>query len=92
IINLSAFAHGYWLSAALPIAAALPPALIFWAAELWLDRGRARHFSAQSALLQRIEAPGLGEWLARDPNFLAAPVRQNAAVVFIDLSGFTGRP
>ncbi|MGO7859757.1 adenylate/guanylate cyclase domain-containing protein, partial [Rhizobium ruizarguesonis] len=43
MINLSAFAHGYWLSAALPIAAALPPALIFGAAELWLDRGRARH-------------------------------------------------
>ncbi|MGO7410843.1 hypothetical protein ACCT31_38790, partial [Rhizobium ruizarguesonis] len=34
MINLSAFANGYWLSAALPIAAALPPALIFAAAEL----------------------------------------------------------
>ena len=90
MLNLSAFAHGYWLSAALPIAAALPPALIFGAAELWLDRSRARHFAAQSALLQRIEAPGLGEWLARNPNFLAEPVRQDAAVVFIDLSGFTG--
>ncbi|PDT07662.1 adenylate/guanylate cyclase domain-containing protein [Rhizobium sp. M1] len=90
MLNLSAFAHGYWLSAALPIAAALPPAVALGAAELWLDRGRARHFAEQSALLQRIEAPGLGEWLARDPNFLAAPVRQNAAVVFIDLSGFTG--
>ncbi|MBX4889528.1 CHASE2 domain-containing protein [Rhizobium bangladeshense] len=90
MLNLSAFAHGYWLSAALPIAAALPPALLFGAAELWRDRGRARHFAEQSALLQRIEAPGLGEWLARNPNFLAAPVRQDAAVVFIDLSGFTG--
>ncbi len=30
------------------------------------------------------------EWLARDPNFLSKPVRQDAAVVFIDLSGFTG--
>ncbi|OWV75164.1 adenylate cyclase [Rhizobium sp. R339] len=90
MLNLSAFAHGYWLSAALPIAAALPPALIFGAAELWLDRGRARHFAAQSALLQRIEAPGLGEWLAHNPDFLAKPVRQDAAVVFIDLSGFTG--
>ncbi|PCK77854.1 CHASE2 domain-containing protein [Rhizobium sophoriradicis] len=90
MLNLSAFAHGYWLSAALPIAAALPPALMLGAAELWLDRGRARHFAEQSALLQRIEAPGLGEWLARHPNFLATPVRQNAAVIFIDLSGFTG--
>ncbi|AIC27389.1 adenylate cyclase protein [Rhizobium etli bv. mimosae str. IE4771] len=90
LLNLSAFAHGYWLSAALPIAAALPPALMLGAAELWRDRGRARHFAEQSALLQRIEAPGLGEWLARHPNFLATPVRQNAAVIFIDLSGFTG--
>ncbi|OWV78829.1 adenylate cyclase [Rhizobium sp. R635] len=90
MLNLSAYAHGYWLSAALPITAALPPALLFGAAELWLDRGRARHFAEQSALLQRIEAPGLGEWLAHNPDFLAEPVRQNAAVVFIDLSGFTG--
>jgi adenylate cyclase len=90
MLNMAAFSHGYWFSAALPIAAALPPALIFGAVQLWLDRSRARHFAAQSALLQRIEAPGLGEWLARDPGFLAAPVRQDAAVVFIDLSGFTG--
>jgi adenylate cyclase len=27
--------------------------------------------------------------LTRDPDFLLAPVRQNAAVVFVDLSGFT---
>ncbi len=90
MLNLAAFANGYWLSAALPIAAGLPPALIFGAAELWRDRGRATHFADQSERLQRIEAPGLGEWLARDPAFLAEPVRQNASVVFIDLSGFTG--
>jgi adenylate cyclase len=89
-VNIAAFREGYWLSAALPIAAALPPVLIFGAAQLFTDRGRARHFAAQSELLQRIEAPGLGEWLARDPSFLSHPVRQNAAVVFIDLSGFTG--
>jgi adenylate cyclase len=28
--------------------------------------------------------------LARDPSFLSRPVRQEAAVVFVDLSGFTG--
>ena len=32
--------------------------------------------------------PGLQQWLTRDPDFLLAPVRQNAAVVFVDLSGF----
>ncbi|WP_028744506.1 CHASE2 domain-containing protein [Rhizobium mesoamericanum] len=89
-LNIAAFAHGYWFSAALPIAAALPSVLLFGAAEIWIDRRRAAHFAAQSDLLQRIEAPGLSEWLARDPNFLAKPVRQNAAVIFVDLSGFTG--
>lgn len=89
-LNIAAFAHGYWFSAALPIAATLPPVLLFGAAEIWIDRRQAAQFAAQSDLLQRIEAPGLGEWLARDANFLAEPVRQDAAVVFIDLSGFTG--
>jgi adenylate cyclase len=89
-LNVAAFAHGYWFSAALPIAAALPPVLLFGAAEIWIDRRQAAHFAAQSDLLQRIEAPGMGEWLARDPNFLAKPIRQDAAVIFIDLSGFTG--
>lgn len=90
VFNILAYAHGYWFSAAVPIAATLPPVLLFGAMELWFNRRRATHFAAQSDLLQRIEAPGLGEWLARDPEFLARPVRQEAAVVFVDLSGFTG--
>jgi adenylate cyclase len=89
-INISAFKHGIWLSAAVPIAAAMPPALLFGAAQLWLGRKQAKHFAQQSELLQRIQAPGLAEYLARDPGFLAEPVRQEAAVVFIDLNGFTG--
>jgi adenylate cyclase len=40
-------------------------------------------------LLEQFQAPGVQEWLSRDPNFLAKPVNQNAAIVFIDLSGFT---
>ena len=50
-----------------------------------LDRSE-EHGVRIDELLQRIEAPGLGEWLARDPSFLSQPVRQNAAVIFIDLS------
>ncbi len=89
-VNVSAFKHGIWLSAALPIAATVPPMLLFGAAQLWLDRRRATRFAEQSELLQRIEAPGLAEYLARDPDFLASPVQQEAAVVFIDINGFTG--
>ena len=88
--NVTAFAHGIWLSAALPIAAAAPPAIIFGAVQLWLGRRRAQFFATQSALLQRVQAPGLGEFLAEHPDFLSEPVREEVAVVFIDLSGFTG--
>ena len=90
VINMVAFANGIWLSAAIPIAAAVPPLLLFGASQLLLDRRRAQHFARQSAMLQSVQAPGLGKWLARNPDFLAEPVRQDAAVVFIDLSGFTG--
>ena len=37
-----------------------------------------------------MQAPGLGRWLAENPDFLSEPVRQDAAIVFIDISGFTG--
>ncbi|TIX89075.1 adenylate/guanylate cyclase domain-containing protein [Rhizobium sp. P44RR-XXIV] len=89
-INISAFKHGFWLSAALPIAATVPPALLFGAAQIWLGRRQAGRLAAQSERLQRIQAPGLAEHLARDPAFLAEPVHQEAAVVFIDINGFTG--
>ncbi|NLS15919.1 adenylate/guanylate cyclase domain-containing protein [Rhizobium sp. P40RR-XXII] len=89
-VNVSAFKHGIWLSAALPIAATVPTALLFGTVQLWFDRRRATRFAKQSELLQRIEAPGLAEHLARDPDFLASPVHQQAAVVFIDINGFTG--
>ena len=88
--NMLAFQNGIWLSAALPLAAAMPPLALFGAAQLWLGRRRATYFAEQSQRLQRIQAPGMVEWLATHPEFLATPVRQNAAIVFIDLSGFTG--
>jgi adenylate cyclase len=88
--NFIAFTHGIWLAAALPIAAAVPPVILFGASQLLLGRRQAAHFAQQSELLQRIQAPGFADILARDPQFLADPVRQDAAVVFIDINGFTG--
>jgi adenylate cyclase len=87
--NFFAFAQGIWLSAAVPIAAAAPPAILFAAVQLWSGRRRAQYFAMRSELLEQFQAPGIQEWLSRDPNFLNEPVRQNAAIVFIDLSGFT---
>jgi adenylate cyclase len=90
VANVTAFSNGIWLSAALPMAAAAPPAILFGAAQLWRDRNRAQYFATQSRLLQKVQAPGLGQWLAKHGDFLQEPVREDAAVVFIDLSGFTG--
>lgn len=87
--NIAAFLHGIWASAALPIAAAAPPTILFGAVQIWLGRRRAQHFASESDLLQQFQAPGLRRWLRDDPNFLLQPVRQNAAIVFIDLSRFT---
>ncbi|MFC3324434.1 CHASE2 domain-containing protein [Mesorhizobium cantuariense] len=90
VVNMTAFSHHIWLSAALPMTAAVPPAILYGAMQLWLGRSRAQFFATQSQLLQRVEAPGMGEWLAKHGDFLSDPVRVDAAILFIDLSGFTG--
>jgi adenylate cyclase len=87
--NTLAFAHGIWLDAAATIAAAAPPAILFGTMQIWLGRRSAQLLATQNRLLEQFQAPGLQAWLNRDPDFLLKPVRQNAAVVFIDLSGFT---
>jgi adenylate cyclase len=87
--NVFAFSQGIWLSAAMPIAAVAPPALLFAAVQLWSGGRRAQYFATRSKLLGQFQAPDIQEWLTRDPGFLEEPVRQDAAVIFIDLSGFT---
>jgi adenylate cyclase len=87
--NAIAFANGIWLDAAATIAAAAPPVFLFGGLQLWSGRQSAEHLAVQNKLLEQFQTPGLQEWLTRDPDFLLAPVRQNAAVVFVDLSGFT---
>ncbi|OCK55287.1 adenylate/guanylate cyclase domain-containing protein [Bradyrhizobium sp. LMTR 3] len=87
--NTVAFAHGIWLDAATTLAAAVLPVVVFGALQLWSGRRSAQHLAIQNKLLEQFQTPGLQQWLRRDPDFLLAPVRQNAAVVFVDLSGFT---
>ncbi len=87
--NFLAFSSGIWLSVAVPVAAAAPPVLLFAAVQLWSGSRRARYLAMRSELLEQFQAPSIQKWLTRDPNFLIKPVRQDAAVVFIDLSGFT---
>jgi adenylate cyclase len=89
IANTFAFTHGLWLDAATTIVAAAPPALLFGAVQLWSGRRTAQYLNLRNRLLEQFQSPGLNEWLSRDPNFLIEPMRQDAAVVFVDLSGFT---
>ncbi len=88
-LNLFAFTHGVWLNAATTLAAVVPPVAVFAGVQLWSGGRHAQYLAAKSKSLAQFQAPAVEEWLARDPNFLSKPVRQNAAVVFIDLSGFT---
>ncbi|MBC9875786.1 adenylate/guanylate cyclase domain-containing protein [Bradyrhizobium sp. INPA01-394B] len=88
-LNLFAFTHGVWLDAATPLAAAVPPVAAFIGVQLWAGGRRTQYLAAKSRSLARLQAPAVQEWLARDPDFLAKPVRQDAAIVFIDLSDFT---
>ncbi|MBH5402078.1 adenylate/guanylate cyclase domain-containing protein [Bradyrhizobium sp. CNPSo 4010] len=89
-LNLFAFTHGVWLNAATALAAAVPPVAVFAGVQLWAGGRRTQYLAARSRSLAQFQAPALQDWLARDPNFLSNPVRQDAAVVFVDLSGFTG--
>ncbi len=84
-----AFSMGVWLDAAVPIAATAPPFVLFGAVQLWSGRRQAQFFAMKSQLLGQFQAPDIQGWLTRDPRFLAEPVSQNAAIIFIDLSGFT---
>jgi adenylate cyclase len=89
VANAAAFAYGIWLDAAATIAAAAPPVFLFGALQLWSGQQSAQHLAAQNRLLEQFQTPGLQQWLSHNPDFLLTPVRQDAAVVFVDLSGFT---
>jgi adenylate cyclase len=85
-----AFLWGYWLSVAVPAAAAVPVAIGYGIARLTLAQRAAQRFAVEKDTLQRFQPPGFVALLSRDPQFLAVPVEQQAAVVFVDLTGFTG--
>ncbi len=88
--NVAAFQQGFWFNIAVPAAAVAPAAVVYGFARLWLAQRDARRYSAQSETLRHFHAPGMTDLLTRNPDFLTHPVSQNAAVVFVDLSNFTG--
>ncbi|TCR66145.1 adenylate/guanylate cyclase domain-containing protein [Bosea sp. BK604] len=89
LASVALFAQGYWFSAVLPLAGIVPPvAAAMVLRQLW-ERRRSREHARAEAALRQFQPPVLAERIARDPDFLRDPVMQNAAILFVDLSGFT---
>src|SRR5262249_6617841 len=79
-----------WLNAVLPLAAMAVPAFVAILARQIIERRYATRAVRAAAALRVFQSPAIAARLADDPAFLSEPRRQQAAVVFIDLSGFTG--
>jgi adenylate cyclase len=85
-----AFTKNYWLAMALPLAATLPTGLLFGSLRLWLEQRGKRRMRVQREAFRRFQSPAIAGTIAANPRFLLEPVQQNAAILFVDLSGFTG--
>jgi adenylate cyclase len=85
-----AFSRGYWLDIADPIAVLVPCFGLYPVVRVMLERRTASRAEHRSEVLARFQSPSLVRQLADDPAFLESPVARDVAVVFIDLSGFTG--
>lgn len=82
--------HGVWLNGALPLAAGLPPVGGLILARQAADRFQARGLLRAREALSRFQSPLLAKRIAEDPTFLSTPREQQAAILFVDLSGYTG--
>jgi adenylate cyclase len=85
-----AFVNGTWLSVATPLASVLPLTMGFAAARSIVERRAGTKLAAERSTLARFHSPLLLDQLLREPDFLEKPVRQDVAVMFLDLSGSTG--
>jgi adenylate cyclase len=89
-VTVYVFALGYWLSVVVPLVAAFPVAAGYGLVRLVHERHAASRLAGEKAALTRFQSPRLVEHIFKNPKFLAQPVHQAVAVVFLDLSGFTG--
>ena len=85
-----AFVHGYWVSIAAPLGSALPLTVGFAAARSIVERRAGSRIAAEKSALAKFQSPLLLDHILREPGFLEKPVRQDIAVMFLDLSGSTG--
>jgi adenylate cyclase len=84
-----AFVNGYWLSVAAPLASALPLTVGFAAARSIVERRAGTKIAAERSTLAKFQSPLLLDRILKEPDFLEKPVRQDVAVMFLDLSGST---
>jgi len=89
-LTIAAFREGYWFSIAVPLAALAPVAIAYGAVRVGLDRYIAGRRTKETATLTKFQSPHLVAHILENPKFLEKPTRQNVAVMFVDLSGFTG--
>jgi adenylate cyclase len=85
-----AFVNGYWLSMALPLATSVPLIACYTGARFLVERRFGRKAAADREMLAKFQSPLLLDHMLREPEFLDKPVRQEVAVMFLDLSGSTG--
>jgi adenylate cyclase len=85
-----AFVNGYWLSMALPLATSVPLIACYTGARFLVERHTGRKAASERAMLAKFQSPLLLDHMLREPEFLDKPVRQEVAVMFLDLSGSTG--
>jgi adenylate cyclase len=85
-----AFVNGYWLSFAAPLASVVPLTVGFAAARSIVERRAGTKLAAERSTLARFHSPALLDHLLKEPDFLEKPVRQDVAVMFLDLSESTG--
>lgn len=90
VLTMILFGQGQWLNAALPFAASLPPVVALLLLRQVFERLRSQKLARASEALSRFQSPKLASRVASDPSFLATPREQSAAMLFIDLSGYTG--
>ena len=85
-----AFIQGYWFSVAAPLASTLPLTVGFAAARSIVERRAGARIAAEKSTLAKFQSPLLLDHILKEPAFLEKPVRQDVAVMFLDLSGSTG--
>ena len=86
---LLAFIDGYWFSVAAPFASTLPLTVGFAAARSIVERRAGVRIATEKSALARFQSPLLVDHILKEPAFLEKPVRQDVAVMFLDLSGST---